>query len=41
MGNWNSVNNIFFSFGRKLRKDFRKNRKYLLWTAIAVAGIQL
>jgi penicillin-binding protein 1A len=41
MGNWNSVKNIVFSFDRKLRKDFRKNRKYLAWTAIALAGIYL
>jgi penicillin-binding protein 1A len=41
MGNWNSVNNTFFSFGRKLRKGFRKNRKYLLWAAIAVVVIPI
>jgi penicillin-binding protein 1A len=38
---WNSVNTTFFSFGLKLRKNFRKNRKYLNWTIIALVLIPL
>jgi penicillin-binding protein 1A len=41
MGNLNSVKNLFFSFARKLRKNFHKYRKFLVWTAVALVAIQL
>lgn len=39
MGISNSVNTTFFSFGLKIKKNLRKNRKYLLWTTIALVII--